>query len=138
MQTVHAHNDLIMTAGQAEAAGSLRFHRRETRKSSIVADPLEGLAVQRLVAGCEGTTPKALIRHRKMIGTCKAVTAARFATEIPKCCTPVSTRVPFGVLSRPRRASDATIQKMSDFYAIFICIFGYRGIFSAQCRFFNA
>ena len=28
------------------------------------------------VAGCEGTTPKALIRHRK-IGTCKAGTAAR-------------------------------------------------------------
>ena len=99
------HNDLIVTAKQ-KAAGSLRFRKQESNffdhlgdgrtpqhcsfhKSSIVADPLEGLAVQRLVAGCEGTTPKALIRHRKMIGTCKAGTAARFATEIPKCCSPV-------------------------------------------------
>ena len=88
------HNDLIMTAKQnrLEAAQAstckLRFHRRESHRSSIVADPLEGLAVQRLVAGCEGTTPKALIRHRK-IGTCKAGTAARFATEIPKSCSPV-------------------------------------------------
>ena len=72
---------------QADAAGSLRFHWRESHKSSFVADRLERLAVQRLVAGCEGTTPRALIRHRK-IGTCKAGTAARFATEIPKCCSP--------------------------------------------------
>jgi hypothetical protein len=60
-----------MTAKQKQLEAKtlkLRFHRRESHKSSLVADPLQGLAVQRLVAGCEGTTPKALIRHRK-IGT---------------------------------------------------------------------
>ncbi len=62
---VPVHNDLIMTAKQKPAAGSLRFHRRESDRSLIVADPfkLERLAVKslelRLVAGCEGTKPKA-------------------------------------------------------------------------------
>jgi hypothetical protein len=71
---VHGHNDLITTAKQKW------LEAWDFIGASIVADPLEGLAVQRLVAGCEGTTPKALIRHRK-IGTCKAGTAARFATN---------------------------------------------------------
>ena len=82
------HNDLIMTAKQKRLEAGDFIGARVT---SLQLSPIrwEGSRPgQRLVAGCEGTTPKALIRHRK-IGTCKAGTAARFATEIPKCCTPV-------------------------------------------------
>ncbi len=83
------HHDLIVTAkqkrpdhGAFKVVRSLRFHRRESynfnltrnlkSSESLAADPPEGLAVQRLVAGCGGITPRTLpvIRHRK-IGTCR-------------------------------------------------------------------
>ena len=51
---VHVHNDLIMTAKQKRLEAR-DFIGARVAKSSFVADPLEGLVVQRLVAGCEGT-----------------------------------------------------------------------------------
>ena len=139
---MHVHSDLSMTAKQSQLEAGWKCQVSSARELNV-ASPLEGLAVKRLLAGCEGTTPRALIRRRK-IGTCKAGTAARFATEMPqKLHHGEYSSTIWGAKSGPRRAADAAPcvayrkkgpQKTGKFYAIFLLHFWEELVVLICCR----